>query len=99
MRESTVDMILNTDENISDDEMGEEKSSKIYNYDSSYFSKKMAEVDKRGSLALLESGKQALVLPTVSFNKTTGNKKFEIKGQIRDLHASQTPKQIAGDVD
>ena len=57
MRESTVDMILNTDENISDDEMGEEKSSKIYNYDSSYFSKKMAEVDKRGSLALLESGK------------------------------------------
>lgn len=36
------------DENISEDEMGEEKSSKIYNYDSSYFSKKMAEVDKKG---------------------------------------------------
>lgn len=50
MRESTVDMILNTDENISDDEMGEEKSSKIYNYDISYFSKKMAEVDKEEAL-------------------------------------------------
>lgn len=38
----------NHDENISEGEMGEEKSSKIYNYDSSYFSKKMAEVDKKG---------------------------------------------------
>jgi hypothetical protein len=28
--------------------MGEEKSSKIYKYDSSYFSKKMANVDKKG---------------------------------------------------
>jgi hypothetical protein len=28
--------------------MGEEKSSKLFNYDSSYFSKRMAEVDKKG---------------------------------------------------
>jgi len=34
------------DENISEDDMGE--ASKVYNYDSSYFSKKMVEVDKRG---------------------------------------------------
>lgn len=36
-------------ENISDEDMGEEKSSKICKYDSSYFSKKMAEVDKKGA--------------------------------------------------
>jgi hypothetical protein len=35
------------DENISESDMGEEKSSKIYNYDSSYFSKKMQEVVKK----------------------------------------------------
>lgn len=28
--------------------MGEEKQSKIFKYDSSYFSKKMTEVDKKG---------------------------------------------------
>ena len=28
--------------------MGEEKSSKLYKYDSSYFSKKMQDVDKKG---------------------------------------------------
>lgn len=28
--------------------MGEDKQSKIFNYDSSYFSKKMADVDKKG---------------------------------------------------
>jgi hypothetical protein len=37
---------LNNDENISDEDMIEEKSSKIYKYDSSYFSKKMGEVEK-----------------------------------------------------
>jgi hypothetical protein len=45
-----VDMLNNN--NISEDEgglqIGEERSSKIHNYDSSVFSKKMAEVDKRG---------------------------------------------------
>ena len=40
---------LNNDENISDEDMIEEKSSKIYKYDSSYFSKKMGEVEKRPS--------------------------------------------------
>lgn len=39
---------INEDENISEDDIGEEKSSKVYNYDSSYFSKKMTEVDKKG---------------------------------------------------
>jgi hypothetical protein len=36
------------DENISDDDLGEEKSSRMQNYDSSYFSKKMTLVDKKG---------------------------------------------------
>jgi hypothetical protein len=34
--------------------MVEEKSSKIYKYDSSYFSKKMQDVDKKGKLSLDE---------------------------------------------
>ena len=33
--------------------MGEDKSSKIYNYDSSCFSKKMAEVDKKNGSSQL----------------------------------------------
>jgi hypothetical protein len=40
--------IQEENENISDEEMGEEKSSKLYKYDSSYFSKKMQDVDKKG---------------------------------------------------
>ena len=43
-------MKVNHDENISDSEMGEEKSSQIiYKYDSSYFSKKMLDSElKKG---------------------------------------------------
>jgi len=41
-----LDQKLNNDENISESEMGEDKSSQIINkYDSSYFSKKMLEAE------------------------------------------------------
>lgn len=36
----------------------EEKSSKIYKYDSSYFSKKMQEVDKKGKLSIEDTRMQ-----------------------------------------
>lgn len=38
---------MRNDENISETDMGEEKSSNINKYDSSYFSKKMLDAEKK----------------------------------------------------
>lgn len=44
----SVRSIKEENENLSEDDLGEEKSSKITKYDSSQFSKKMQDVDKKG---------------------------------------------------
>ena len=46
--------IKEENENISEEDLGEEKSSsKLLNYDSSQFTKKMLDVDKKGKLILV----------------------------------------------
>jgi len=51
---NNLDQKFINDENISESEMGEDKSSQIINkYDSSYFSKKMLEAEKKkGGVAM-----------------------------------------------
>jgi hypothetical protein len=53
--------IVEENENISDEDMVEEKSSKIYKYDSSYFSKKMQDVDKKGKQISIDDPKLSLM--------------------------------------
>jgi len=44
------------EENICEEEVGDERLSKISNYDSSYFSKKMQQVDRKGKAATTLEG-------------------------------------------
>lgn len=72
-------------ENISESEMGEEKSSKINKYDSSYFSKRMQDVDnKRGVIS--ETPKDAETMKIVDMQKG------------KDLFSSKSPFEKHSDM-